>query len=98
LGVKAFFVRLNGDGTEFRALCDNVGPPNWGYGMRLIRLCLKSLHLANIYNLYGVSCLFISYMLKNKVPWWKKIKKDETRNKKYNKAYPILNHRYPVKS
>jgi len=28
----------------------------------------------------------------------KEIKKDETRNKKFNKAYPNLNHRYPVKS
>jgi len=24
--------------------------------------------------------------------------KDETRNKKYNKAYPILNHHYAVTS
>jgi len=26
------------DGTEFRAPCDSVGSPTWGYGGRLIRL------------------------------------------------------------
>jgi len=30
LGVKAFFGRLSGNGTEFRAPCDSVGPQSGG--------------------------------------------------------------------
>ena len=41
-------------------------------------LChLNSLHLANIYSLYGVSCFFITYA----EDWHTLIKQDKTRNK-----------------
>jgi len=39
-GVEAFFGRLGGDGTEFWAPV-TACPPNWGYGVRLIRFCLQ---------------------------------------------------------
>jgi len=37
-------------------------------------------------------------MLKTKTLWQNKIKKDKTKNDKYDESYPILNHRYAVKS
>jgi len=36
--IEAFSGGLSGDGTEFWPPCDSVGLPNWGYGLRLIRL------------------------------------------------------------
>jgi len=43
LGIEAFSGGLSSDRTEFWAPCDIVGPSNWGYGVRLIRLCLYRL-------------------------------------------------------
>jgi len=39
LGDRSFLWGLSGDEIEFWASCDSV-PPNWGYGVRLIRLYL----------------------------------------------------------
>jgi len=39
-GIEAFSEGLSGDGTGILGPLRQRAPPNWGYGVRLVRLCL----------------------------------------------------------
>jgi len=62
MGIEVFSGVLSGDGTEFWAPCDNVGP-SLGYGVRLIRLCFGT----TFRDTYDTFCIHYNFRIANDV-------------------------------